>query len=65
VIKVGQYLETKLRAFKAHTTQAPLFTMFESRMRQYGGQERFHLAASTSPAPISPETDLFAGIEEN
>lgn len=65
VIEVGQYLKTKLRAFKAHTTQAPLFTMFESRMRQYGGQERFHLAASTSPVPISPETDLFAGIEEN
>lgn len=65
VIEVGQYLETKLEAFKAHATQAPLFTMFESRMRQHGRQERFHLAASMSPVSIQPETDLFAGIEEN
>ncbi len=64
VIEVGQYLETKLRAFKAHTTQAPLFTMFESRMRQYGGQERFHLAASMSSKLVQPETDLFAGVED-
>ena len=64
VIEVGGYLETKLEAFKAHTTQAPLFQMFESRMRQYGGQERFHLAASMIAAPVQAETDLFAGIEE-
>jgi len=64
VIEVGAYLETKLEAFKAHTTQAPLFQMFESRMRQYGGQERFHLAASMLPAPVQTETDLFEGIEQ-
>jgi LmbE family N-acetylglucosaminyl deacetylase len=65
VVEVGKYLETKLEAFKAHTTQAPLFQMFESRMRQYGSQERFHLAASLSSPQLCPETDLFAGIEEN
>jgi LmbE family N-acetylglucosaminyl deacetylase len=64
VIEVGAYLETKLEAFNAHTTQAPLFQMFESRMRQYGGQERFHLAASMLPAPVQTETDLFEGIEQ-
>jgi LmbE family N-acetylglucosaminyl deacetylase len=64
VIEVGKYLETKLEAFKAHTTQTPLFAMFESRMRQYGGEERFHLAASINPAPGQIETDLFAGIED-
>jgi len=64
VIEVGEYLETKLEAFKAHTTQAPLFQVFESRMRQYGSQERFHLAASTIAAPVRAETDLFSGIEE-
>lgn len=65
VIEVTRYLETKLEAFKAHATQAPLFPLFESRMRQYGGQERFHLAASMTSAPAQPETDLFTGIEEN
>jgi LmbE family N-acetylglucosaminyl deacetylase len=64
VIEVGQYLETKLEAFKAHTTQSPLFQMFESRMRAYGSQERFHLAASLVPAQAGLETDLFAGIKE-
>ena len=64
VIEVGQYLETKLEAFKAHATQSPLFTMFESRMRHYGSQERFHLAASMSSVPAQTETDLLAGIEE-
>jgi LmbE family N-acetylglucosaminyl deacetylase len=64
VIEVGQYLQTKLEAFKAHTTQAPLFAMFESRMRQYGGQERFHLAASMSAPSAQMETDLFEGINQ-
>jgi LmbE family N-acetylglucosaminyl deacetylase len=65
IIEVSQYLDTKLEAFKAHTTQAPLFKMFESRMGQYGGQERFHLAASMLLAPVQIETDLFEGIEKN
>ena len=64
VIEVGPYLEAKLEAFKAHTTQAPLFPLFESRMREHGRQERFHLAASINPAKPQPETDLFSGIEE-
>lgn len=64
VIEVGRCLETKIEAFKVHATQAPLFPLFESRMRQYGHQERFHLAASINSQPLLPETDLFAGIEE-
>jgi LmbE family N-acetylglucosaminyl deacetylase len=64
VIEVPQYLETKLEAFKTHATQGPLFPLFESRMRQYGAQERFHLVASTNSAVGQAETDLFAGIQE-
>jgi LmbE family N-acetylglucosaminyl deacetylase len=64
VIDVNEYRKTKLEAFRAHTTQAPLFRMFESRMHQYGGQERFHLAASMNSTPVQPETDLFTGISE-
>ncbi len=63
IVEVGPYLENKLRAFKAHTSQSPLFQMFESRMRQYGGLERFHLAASLNPV-VQAETDLFAGVED-
>jgi LmbE family N-acetylglucosaminyl deacetylase len=64
IIEIGDYLETKIAAFKAHSSQAPLWTQFESHVRQRGRQERFHLAAATSVEPIRMETDLFAGIEE-
>ena len=64
VIEVGEYLETKLAAFRAHVTQAPLFQTFESRMREYGGQERFHLAASVWHDTPRRETDLFEGVED-
>jgi LmbE family N-acetylglucosaminyl deacetylase len=63
-IEIGDYLETKIAAFKAHTSQAPLWPLFESHVRQRGRQELFHLAARVTPGLIEQETDLFAGIEE-
>jgi len=65
IIEIGDYLETKIAAFKAHTSQAPLWTRVESHIRQRGSQERFHLAAAMSVEPVRMETDLFAGIEED
>ena len=65
VIEVEDYLEAKLAAFRAHSTQTPLVAMFESRMRKYGGQERFHLAASVWHDTLPKETDLFMGVEES
>lgn len=62
-IDIGQYLETKIRAFKQHATQAPLFPMFENTVRQRGNFEMFHLAAIIHPGPLQPESDLFAGVE--
>jgi LmbE family N-acetylglucosaminyl deacetylase len=64
VIEIGDYLETKIAAFKAHATQQPLWTLFESHVRPRGKKEMFHLAASVKSGPASPETDLFAGISE-
>ena len=63
-IEIGDYLETKIAAFKAHTSQAPLFSMFESHVRRRGQQEQFHLAARSVPSVMKPETDLFEGVEE-
>lgn len=65
IIEIGDYLDTKIAAFKAHTSQAPLWPMFESHVRQRGRQEMFHLAARVTPGLIEQETDLFAGIKEN
>jgi LmbE family N-acetylglucosaminyl deacetylase len=65
IVEIGDYLETKISAFKAHTSQAPLLSLFESHVRQRGRQEMFHLAARVNPGMIEPEEDLFAGIKEN
>ena len=64
-IDIGaERLEQKIAAFKAHTTQSPLFAIFEKFTRQRGTLETFHLAASTQPRHAQPETDLFAGVED-
>ena len=62
-IDIGDFLEAKIAAFKAHTSQAPLWPRFEENMRQRARQEMFHLAAS-SPQSKGQETDLFAGVSE-
>lgn len=62
VIEIGNHLETKIAAFKAHTTQAPLWALFESHVRGRGRQEMFHLAAWVKTEPMPKETDLFSGI---
>jgi LmbE family N-acetylglucosaminyl deacetylase len=65
IIDIRDYLETKIRAFKTHTTQAPLFPRFENNVRLRGGYEMFHLAASVRPGPIQPENDLLTGVVGN
>ncbi len=64
VIEVGhEGVEKKIAAFKAHTSQAPLFPLFENAVRQRGPQEFFHLAASSALREITRETDLFMGVK--
>jgi LmbE family N-acetylglucosaminyl deacetylase len=65
IIEIGDYLEAKIAAFKAHTSQAPLWPLFESHVRLRGRKEMFHLAARVAPGLIEQETDLFAGISES
>jgi LmbE family N-acetylglucosaminyl deacetylase len=62
VIDIGNHLETKIAAFKAHKTQAPLWPLFEENVRKRGSRELFHLAASMKSGAAQPETDLFEGV---
>jgi LmbE family N-acetylglucosaminyl deacetylase len=62
VIDIGNHLETKIAAFKAHKTQAPLWPLFEENVRKRGKREMFHLAASMKSGAGKQETDLFDGI---
>ena len=64
-IQIGERLETKIAAFKAHLSQAPLFPIFENNVRKRGREEHFHLVARSVPSTIRPETDLFEGVEED
>jgi LmbE family N-acetylglucosaminyl deacetylase len=63
-IEVAPYVETRMAAFRAHLTQAPLYAVFEETVRQRGTKEFFHLAARVNPGPSEYETDLFAGLRE-
>jgi LmbE family N-acetylglucosaminyl deacetylase len=64
-IDIGRHVETKLNAFKAHTSQSPLWARFEDRLRKLMREERFHLAASVRNEAVSGETDLLAGVIED
>jgi LmbE family N-acetylglucosaminyl deacetylase len=64
IIDIGDYLDVKIAAFKAHVCQAPLFPLLENNIRQRGPQEMFHLVASVTYGPVVQEKDLFAGVKE-
>jgi LmbE family N-acetylglucosaminyl deacetylase len=64
ILEIGDRLETKIAAFKAHTTQAPLFNLFETHVRLRRNQEMFHLVASVNAGPVAMESDLFAGVTD-
>jgi LmbE family N-acetylglucosaminyl deacetylase len=64
VIDIGDYLETKIAAFRAHASQQPLWPLFEEYARKRGRREIFHLVAAAEAGDIERETDLFAGVTE-
>jgi LmbE family N-acetylglucosaminyl deacetylase len=64
VIEIGDHLEAKIQAFKAHTSQQPLWSLFEEYARKRGAREMFHLAASVKTGLAEQESDLFAGVDE-
>ncbi len=65
IIDIGDCLEIKIAAFRAHTSQNPLLPRFEKAMRERAWQERFHLASSVEFREIDRiETDLLDGVVE-
>lgn len=64
-VDISAYLETKLAAFQAHLTQAPLFERVSGFVRSVGGTECFHLAAAPAGfdrAALAASGDLFFGL---
>ena len=64
IIEIGEYLDIKIQAFRAHASQAPLFQLFERHVARRGRQELFHLAATMDPSMMIQETDLFVGVKD-
>jgi LmbE family N-acetylglucosaminyl deacetylase len=64
-IDIAPFLEDKIKAFQAHTTQAPLMARFGKAMRQFGSKELFHLAATNQPVRLEIETDLLSGLDSS
>lgn len=66
-VAVGDHLETRDRALRAHASQvepqSPFFFWPNDIVRSAWPYEDFQLVDSTVPTAI-PETDLFAGIED-
>ena len=65
-IQIGEHLETKIKAFAAHTSQNPLLERYERTVRSRGRVEYYHLANRLTPgnADTQLETDLFAGVAD-
>jgi LmbE family N-acetylglucosaminyl deacetylase len=63
-IDIESFLDDKIRAFRAHTTQAPLADRVAKTMRRFGSRELYHLAATNQPSNIELETDLLTGITQ-
>jgi LmbE family N-acetylglucosaminyl deacetylase len=63
VIEIGDRVNTKIEAFAAHTTQAPVFPRVRDTILSRGPQEVFHLAARSEPGMLEAESDLFAGVD--
>jgi LmbE family N-acetylglucosaminyl deacetylase len=64
-IEIGNHLETKIEAFRAHTSQQPLWSLFADYAWKRGRRELFHLVAAVKTDPVGQESDLFAGVAEN
>lgn len=63
-IDIQTFIEDKIRAFQAHTTQDPWWKPYAKAMRLFGGKELLPLAAADQPIAMETETDLLNGLSE-
>jgi LmbE family N-acetylglucosaminyl deacetylase len=62
VVSIAGFVEAKIRAFRCHKTQEPLFAKFEAAARPQT-EEWFHLAAALEPSLARQERDLLEGVK--
>lgn len=65
VIQIGDYVNTKVAAFAAHASQAPVFPIVRDTILARTRQELFHLTATSKPTVGVMETDLLENVVED
>jgi len=65
VIQIGDYVNAKVAAFAAHTSQAPVFPVVRDTILARAKVELFHLAATSKPSKGVAETDLLENVVED
>jgi len=65
VLEIGDYVNTKVAAFAAHASQAPVFPMVRDTILARAKQELFHLAATSRPSKAVVEMDLLENVVED
>jgi LmbE family N-acetylglucosaminyl deacetylase len=65
VIEIGDLVQTKIAAFAAHASQAPVFPMVRDAILARVKWELFHLAATSQASMGVTEKDLLEGVVEN
>jgi LmbE family N-acetylglucosaminyl deacetylase len=61
-LEIHDFVDDKIRAFRAHTTQAS--TVVEGVIRQQRGVETYHLAAGCRLRTMEMESDLFSSVAD-
>lgn len=64
-IRIGELVSTKIAAFAAHASQAPVFPIVRDTILARAKEELFHLAATSKPSKVAAETDLLENVAVN
>ena len=62
ILDIRSVFDTKLEAFRQHTSQAPLMEKTKAIFAQHGHDEYYALAAAIDPQPAPHLTSLFEGL---
>jgi LmbE family N-acetylglucosaminyl deacetylase len=61
-IELGELAETKLEAFRKHSTQAGVLARIGDIIRKHLEVERYQLAAAPGRIPVTDDTAIFGGV---
>jgi hypothetical protein len=64
-LELGHWKDRKIEAFKQHTTQHGVIERVRDFLDKHMNEERYLLAATRDPRPLTEDDALFAGVVED